>query len=278
MKRMFRNGELNMYSIGMFSWFSYNLPILERLQLIKSAGFNATDLWWNGDNKHDQPEMARKVGLQIDNIHTPFNEPNRLWLDGDDGEEYQNMLISCVNDCKTHNISTAVIHLTSFKENVAVTDIGLKRVGKIIDVAEKKQIKLAFENIKTLEHLDKVFSYFSSSNIGFCWDSGHENWNHPDVDCLTLYGKKLIALHINDNFGDGDTHVLPFDGTINWNKKMEKLEKCKNVEHFTLEVDFNKNHEKCKKLYGNLSAREYLDLAFEKANKLLKYWNYKKNE
>ena len=258
-----------MIGIGMFSWFSYDLPINERLKLIKDAGFDAASLWWDGDEKYEQPDMTRKIGLQIDNIHIPFKEPNRLWLDGIEGDDYQNMVISCIKDCKIHNISTAVIHLTSFKENVTVTDIGLKRVGKIIDVAEKNQIKLAFENITTLEHLNAVFNNFSSSNIGFCWDSGHENWNHPDQDCLALYGNKLFAVHINDNYGDGDAHVLPYDGTVNWKEKMQKLKGCKDIDFFTLEVDFYRKHPKCFKLYDKLSAKKYLDLAYSRANKLL---------
>lgn len=258
-----------MNSIGMYAWFSYNLPFQERLQLIKDVGFNATGLWWHGENKHEQPDMTRKVGLQIDNIHIPFNEPNCLWLDEIDGEDYQNMLISCVKDCKTHEISTAVIHLTSFEENVEVTDIGLKRIGKIIDTAEKYNVNLAFENLATLEHLTAVFEQFSTPKIGFCYDSGHENYYHPNQDCLELYGDKLIALHINDNFGDGDTHVLPFDGTIKWEEKMQKLKHCKNVEHFTLEVDWNRRHEKCI-IYHDLSAKEYLELAYNKATQLLR--------
>ncbi|MCL2378319.1 MAG: sugar phosphate isomerase/epimerase [Defluviitaleaceae bacterium] len=257
-----------MLGIGMFSWFSYDLPIQERLQLIKSAGFDATGLWWSGDDKNNQPDMTRKIGLKIDNIHTPFNNPHQLWLDGIDGEDYKNMLISCVEDCKIHDISVAVIHLTSFKENVGVSDIGLKRIGKIIDIAEKMNIKLAFENIKTLEHLSAVFETFSSPNIGFCYDSGHENFMHPNEDCLNLYGDKLIALHINDNFGDGDTHVLPFDGTIDWQDKMRKLKQCKDVDYFTLEVDWNRNHEKCV-IYHNLSAKDYLELAYKKSVQLL---------
>jgi sugar phosphate isomerase/epimerase len=257
-----------MHGIGMFSWFSYDLPILERLTLIKDAGFDATGLWWAGDNKHEQPDMARKIGLQIDNIHTPFNEPNRLWLDGTDGEDYVNMLISCVEDCSSHAISTSVIHLTSFSEKVAVTELGLNRISRIIDVAERNNIKLAFENLTFLEHLDTVFERFTSPCVGFCYDSGHENWGHPDNDCLALYGDKLIALHINDNFGDGDTHVLPFDGTIDWSEKMQKLRKCRDVDYFTLEVDFNRKHEKCI-IYSEMSARDYLELAYRKAVRLL---------
>ena len=257
-----------MLGLGMFSWFSYNLPLNERLQLIKEVGFDATCLWWHGDKKHEQPDIARKIGLQIDNIHTPFNKPNRLWQEGIDGEDYKDSIISCIEDCKIHDISTAVIHLTSFSENISVTDIGLIRVEKMINIAEQKCIKLAFENISTLEHLNTIFTQFKSPYVGFCYDSGHENWKHPNQDCLKMYGDRLFALHINDNFGDGDTHVLPFDGTVNWEEKMNKLKQCKSIDYFTLEVDFNREHEKSI-IYNNLSAKEYLQLAYKKTNKLL---------
>jgi sugar phosphate isomerase/epimerase len=257
-----------MLGIGMFSWFSYDLPILERLTLIKEAGFTATGLWWSGDNKDEQPEMARKIGLQIDNIHTPFVEPNRLWLDGAAGDDYQNTLISCVEDCSVHEIPVAVIHLTPFQDEAPVTDIGLKRIAKIIEVAERKDILLAFENLSVLDHLDAVFERFLSPCVGFCYDSGHENWNHADRDCLSLYGYKLIALHINDNFGDADSHMLPFDGTVDWSEKMKGLKQCKEVDYFTFEVDFNRKHEKCA-IYKDWTAREYLEAAYAKATKLL---------
>ena len=74
----------------------------------------------------------------------------------------------------------------------------------------------------------------------------------------TLY--KTTFPDIYDNYGDGDTHVLPFDGTVDWNTKMRKLKQCKEVDHFTLEVDWNRNHEKCV-IYHDLSAKEYIERA-----------------
>ena len=259
-----------MQGIGIFSWFSYDLPIEERLKLIKGAGFDATCLWWGDEeaDKQKQPDMAREIGLQIDNIHAPFIEANSLWRDNLDGDDYQKMLISCVEDCGVHEIPTVVIHLTSSRENVPVTYSGLKRIWRMVEVAEKKNVKLAFENIAVLEHLDAVFKSYYSPHVGFCYDSGHENWKHPDQNCLAQYGDKLFALHINDNFGDDDTHMLPFDGNVDWNKKMQALKRCNAVDYFTLEVDFNRKHEKCV-IYEKLSAREYLDLAYERAVKLL---------
>ena len=159
-----------------------------------------------------------------------------------------------------------------------MTEIGLRRIEKIVEVAERKNIKLAFENLWAFEHLGAVMQNFSSPNVGLCYDSGHENLNRPK-DMLTEYGDRLFAIHINDNFNDtylpdgsinwnSDAHVLPFDGTIDWEEKMRKLKKCRDVDYFTLEVDFNRNHEKTV-IYHQLSPQEYLALAYERAIALL---------
>ena len=271
-----------MQEIGICSWFSYELPIEEKVQLIKNAGFNATCLWWGDEdfnnNKQQQPDIVRKIGLQIDNMHAPFNKANSLWQENIDGEDYQNILISCVQDCAIHKIPTVVIHLTGHQPYPSITETVFKRIGKIVDIADRENVKLAFENLWTPNHLGSVFERFSSPYVGLCYDSGHENLNRP-FDGLALYGDRLFALHINDNFNDSlfpdgtinwnaDAHVLPFDGTVDWEEKMQKLRKCSNIDYFTLEVDFNRNHEKCV-IYKKLSAQEYLGLAYERAVKLL---------
>jgi sugar phosphate isomerase/epimerase len=257
----------------MFSWFSFDMSIKERLKAVKDAGFDATTLWWEGEDRHEQVDMARKFGLRIDNVHTPFYSPNQLWLDGIDGEEWQKMLISCVEECGLHEIPVAVIHLTDFAENVGVTELGLRRIGKIVDAAERKGVKLAFENLAFLCHIDAVFNRFESPHVGYCYDSGHENvcarlYNDPGFDCLSPYGHRLFALHINDNYGDGDTHAIPFNGTIDWKKKMGIIRQCKDVDYFTLEVPFERSHEKCE-IYGRMAADEFLGAAYASAVKLL---------
>jgi len=248
---------------GIFSWFSYPLPIQERLQKIRQAGFEATSLWWDGNDKDDQPDIARGLGLSIDNIHTPFMNANSFWLDGLDGEGYFNTLMDCVRDCKTHSIPTAVIHTTCFSASPEITTLGMERVKKLVDLAEKQGVNLAFENLKYLEHLDCIFKSFDSPRLGFCYDSGHEHCNHPDADCLARYGQRLFAVHLDDNFGDSDTHLLPYDGTVNWDKVKKELNNCRKIDYMTLEVDFNPKHEKSK-IYQNLSADEFLARAYEK--------------
>ncbi|MCL2406428.1 MAG: sugar phosphate isomerase/epimerase [Defluviitaleaceae bacterium] len=269
--------------IGICPWISYkDVPLDETFRLIKAAGFAATCLWW-GDidgvlDKRKQPKLARGIGLEIDNIHAPSANASSVWQEGFDGDVYRDMLISCVNDCAAYQIPSAVIHLTSMPPYPPVSDIGLRRIVKIIEAAEQKNVKLAFENLWSPDHLAAVFNHFSSPNVGLCYDSGHENVNRP-YDALGLYGDRLFAVHINDNFADPikpdgtpnwdcDAHVLPRDGTIDWVDKMRRLKECKRIEYFTLEVDFNRKHEGAA-IYNDLSAEAYLARAYERAVKLL---------
>jgi len=252
----------------MFAWFGFDMTIAERLQAIKDAGFEATGLGWDEDagNIHEQPDMARKIGLQIDHIHASFRkyDSNQLWIDNLEGEDYQNLLINGIEDCKIHNVPVMVAHLSRSKNIINVTEIGLQRIAKIVETAERKNVKVAFENIVFHEHLNNVFEYFTSTHVGLCYDSGHENaysnyGNNSDYDLLELFKDRVFALHIHDNYGEHDSHLLPFDGTIDWNKKMQAIKLCTNVNYFTLEVGYE----------GNLSAKDFLNSAYETAIKLL---------
>ncbi len=64
------------------------------------------------------------------------------------------------------------------------------------------------------------------SNIGICWDFGHANemgWDQ--VQSLEYIGKRLVAVHVQDNYGVNDDHLLPYHGTIEWEPIMKTLKK-----------------------------------------------------
>ncbi len=254
-----------MSKLSIFSWFSYSLPIQERLNIIKQVGFDATSLWWGNEfeDKNSQPEIVRKIGLEIDYVHAPCNNSNELWVDGLNGNDYCNSIISCIDDCNKHKISTIVMHVTRLSSKPPVTQLGLNRIKKLVDYAEKKHVNLALENLDSIQHLDYIFKNIKSEYLGFCYDSGHEHYNHPNVDCLSRYGDKLFAVHLDDNCGDDDTHLLPYDGTINWDIIREKLKKCRDIPYLTLEVDFNTKHEKALQ-YKDLTPVQFLSTAYER--------------
>ena len=256
--------------IGVFPLFIPDIPAEEKYRLIVNAGFNATCIYWGDENKYEQFKVAKEVGLAIDNIHSQNDNANLLWQEGNEGDNRLNVLLSCVEDCALYDISTVIIHLTGYPPYPPVSELGLNRIKEMVKLAEQKNVKLAFENLWIFEHLDALFERFPSPNVGFCYDCGHENLNLYH-DCLASYGDRLFALHINDNFCDGyDVHVLPFDGTINWNEKMRQLNQYRNVSCFTLEVYKLESgtHEKSS-IYNKLSAEKFLNMAYQRAVNLL---------
>lgn len=76
--------------VGIYDCFgyggSYDVPFEERYRLIKRAGFDCVMLWWSdkfgrGRGYQEDVRLAKKAGLEIDNMHTPVHGQNCLSSD-----------------------------------------------------------------------------------------------------------------------------------------------------------------------------------------------------
>ena len=250
-----------MRKYGIFSWFSYGLPIKKRLELIKEAGFDAVTLWWGEKGRMKQPDMARKMGLIVENVHAPFLRANSIWEDNQAGDRYLDSLLGCIKECSELSVPVLVVHITDFGDEPEISDVGLDRLKKLVEFAGNKRINIALENTCFLQPLKHAFDNIDSENLGFCYDCGHENFGTPYVDWLSLFGNRLLTVHLDDNFGDSDAHLLPFDGKADWERITESLKKCRHTEFLSLEVDFNKKLPESH-IYNDLDAGDYLKLAY----------------
>lgn len=253
--------------IGIYDCFGYgpgyDVPFEERYKLIKDAGFDCVMLWWSdkygrGHGYQKDVEYARNTGLYIENIHTPVHEQNCLSLDNPEGESVFQCYLQCVKDCFDYGIPTMVIHLPD--DNYPINHLGKERLAIIIKEAEQNNIQIAFENLNNIQNLALTLSSFRSKNVGFCYDSCHHiNYSH-NKDLLGQYGNRLLALHLQDNGGKHNQHQLPFDGNIDWTTVMRKLSLAGYKGATTLEpMNWD---------YNNLSIRQFLDLAYQRAKKL----------
>lgn len=241
----------------------YDVSFEERYRLIKNAGFDCVMLWWSdkfgrGTDYRKDVRLARDAGLYVENIHAPVHEQNFLSLDNLDGESVFQDYLQCVNDCFAFSIPTMVVHLPN--DEHPVNDLGMERLGIMIEKAEKHNIQIAFENLANIRNLAHVLDTFQSKNVGYCYDSCHHINYAPDVDLLKLYGKRLMALHLQDNGGKHDQHQLPFDGNIDWPTVMRKISLTGYKGAATLEpMNWD---------YENLSMQQFLELAYQRAGKI----------
>ena len=248
--------------LTIYDWFGYELPIKERYRLIKEAGFDGVLLWWSEDfgrNYYlDAPEMAREAGLFIENIHTPVQNQDHIWLDNLDGEALTDCYLKCISDCAEFKIPTMVVHLPD--ENKPYNQLGLDRIKRMAEKAERLEVNVALENLRNLSNLSYMLEQVDSPRIGFCYDCGHHYHYYPDVDLLSMYGPRLMALHLHDDNGSHGMHGIPFDGSIDWAVAMKNIEKTGYPGPTAIES-------MCWD-YEHLTAREYLHRAYESGKRL----------
>lgn len=69
-----------------------------------------------------------------------------------------------------------------------------------------------------------------------CWDTGHANCEGNQYQEIMDIGEELYAVHINDNRGFQDEHIIPFMGTMNMDEVMHALLDVGFKGPFTLEA------------------------------------------
>uniref|UniRef100_UPI0040560FF3 sugar phosphate isomerase/epimerase family protein n=1 Tax=Acetatifactor sp. TaxID=1872090 RepID=UPI0040560FF3 len=251
--------------ISIYDWFGYEVAISDRYKLIKEAGFVGVLLWWSdgfgrGTDYREGVRFAEKAGLIVENIHTPIQGQDKLFLDDLAGEEVLACYLQCVKDCAEFHIPTMVVHLPD--NAYPVNELGMERIKRIAESAEKFDINVAMENVRNFQNVTRILDTIDSPQIGFCYDSCHHANYDSETDMLGKYGNRLMAIHLHDNGGVRGQHQLPFGGNICWESVMKKIAATGYRGATSLEpMNWG---------YEHLSIQEFLRQAYDAAGRLEK--------
>lgn len=106
----------------------------------------------------------------------------------------------------------------------------VKSLTEILDFCGQWNVKLAIENTipgrlgDRWEEIQQILDAISSEDIGICLDTGHYLLNERRADKKEFdfnkmpfnWQKKLFHIHIHDNDGEKDLHLLPGEGRFPW--------------------------------------------------------------
>jgi sugar phosphate isomerase/epimerase len=118
------------------------------------------------------------------------------------------------------------------------------RLERYLSLAAEHGVMLALENgpMKVLEDVvDYVVKKNLRDNLGICVDTGHASM-HMDRDPenvlkhLGTFRDHLLQLHIHDNQGKTDDHIIPGRGRISWPEVMAILGEKKQSLPFVFEL------------------------------------------
>ena len=156
-----------------------------------------------------------------------------------------------------------VMHLTSKKKAPMYSEIGLNRIREIVEYAKKLNIKVAFENTKIKGYLEYVLENIKDDNVGICFDAGHYHVHFDDEFDFDFFKDRIFAVHLHDNDKSDDLHLLPFDGTIDWNYIFNKLKECNYTGYITMEICYSND-------YQNMSLDDFYKTGYERGLQLSK--------
>ena len=232
------------------------------------CGFGAT--FTGTPSTNDRAEQYAKAfqeyKLDWESVHAPFGHINDIWLPGNGGDAMVSEIKESIDVCARYDVPISVVHLSSGERAPSITDIGRVRFCEIVEYADKKHIKIAFENQRKLANIAWAFEAFdSASNVGFCWDCGHEGCFTPAREYMPLFGKRLICTHIHDNDGayNHDLHQIPFDGRLDFYRVAKHIKDSGFAGTLMLELLVDNSD-----LYNGMSPSIYIERAAEAAKRL----------
>lgn len=108
-----------------------------------------------------------------------------------------------------------------------------RRIGIILKEAAARSIRIALENGPPdllIQVLEEMADHPAFGHLGICIDTGHAHmhsrlYESPILKFIRDFRKSLIHLHVHDNHGEEDEHLVPGTGTIAWVEVFEELAK-----------------------------------------------------
>lgn len=241
----------------------------EIVDSIKNAGFKNVFVEWYDDDIILQEKIlnyVREKDLNVLFAHLGYQNPNVLWKDDVSGDKEVDRYLRDLDICKEKGFDLVIIHPTYGYDDPGITEIGLKRIRKIVEYADDLGIKVAFENVELNGYLEAIVNNVDLSNLGICFDVGHCNLFFNGEFNVDFFKDKVLAIHLHDNYKKVDDHNLPFDGTVDWKKAIKQIQGLNYQGYIVLECGY-------KSLYSNISISEYYNLAYERGLEIINMFN-----
>ena len=272
-----------MQKIGFSLQTSYSAPMPEVLRMLRDLGVHAVSPVWKRDGDLERTtESAARCGLAIQSLHGPLRGLPAMWSrDRDCSSPILQDFLDATDACAAYGIPVLVVHSwTGLEYTFQKEALYFGNFDVLVNHACKKGVQIAIENLEGPEYLAALMDrYRDCGFVGLCWDSGHERCYTPSRDFLKCYGDRLLMTHLNDNLGitdpngilrgTDDLHLLPYDGTADWNNCINRLKTARPQEILNFEFKIRPKGDRCTTdLYSKLPLEQYLTAAYARASRV----------
>ena len=181
---------------------------------------------------------ARERGVGLPTCHLSFYMPSfkdELLIARFSDEQRR-----CIDAAELMEIPLAVIHpIPMYSKQFSYGDFiraNMAYLSPLVEYADLRGVKLCVENMASEQEAPDNHLYGSCAlNIselaeklgcGICFDVGHANISGFKIsEQMEVLKGKIDVLHVHDNNGIKDKHLLPFEATVDWDDVAEGIKK-----------------------------------------------------
>ena len=167
-----------------------------------------------------------QTGVTVDQMHAPFP----CYFPGmDEVNDYLfESIVKSMAVCQLIGCPAIVVHPTARSTKQKEWDTNLANYRRLIPAAKKYGVKVCLENIsnrrpgriiegrlsnaeEACRLIDVLNAEAGGDYFGFCFDIGHANMTGRNMkEFVKELGHRLTILHIHDNDGREDMHMIPY--------------------------------------------------------------------
>lgn len=189
--------------------------------------------------------IIRENGLRVLQAHAPYV----VFVSGVEGfpDWAIGIYRQCIRFCDSIGIKRLVIHGISLalddgtQTEETVREMNLRIYGGLIPTLMETDVVVCMENLFTeyygkmieghCSNADEAIWYIDHLNemagkecFGLCMDTGHLNLLGKNQGTyIRKLGDRVKAVHLHDNNGIKDSHMLPYSGNVRWEHVTEAL-------------------------------------------------------
>lgn len=207
---------------GLFTNRLMKLPMDIGIEVYSETG---SDFYWD----HLLPKlMAGRTGPFT--VHGPYQNID-LSSPDTDYQAVRGIYEWTFRLCQKHHATHCVCHpyaytprgAMSAKEIAKREQLCLERVIDLNNLAKQYGVEMLVEN---MFHKDGLLDqagferlFLPVEELNFLMDVGHAHIQDWDMDAMFAHlGSRIKGYHINDNFGDADSHLMAFEGSYDWKR------------------------------------------------------------
>ena len=254
--------------------FPKGYPAEKAAERIASAGFDALDMGLDyfvcgADSPflgNGYPEWADSLREKSEKLGVPYTHSHAPG--GADCVEFIDRSIDTAGILGARYMVVHPIYHDADHNDISdpgeFISVNIEAYKPWIESAAKKDVIILSENLQYGASADprniaELSAKIGSGNFGWCFDTGHAHCSGFSPNVLGECAVAPLSLHIHDNDGNGDDHLIPGDGTIDWDKMISALKKIGYCGDCVLEA-----HHQCMKAPDDKRG-EMLELLLERA-------------